>query len=165
MAVFTTCHGNMRRAWLFSRQDTLAFMESHRNFFRQIQGVPHTMVYDNMRVAVKEFVGPNEKTPTEALNRLWAHYVFNFRFCNARAGWEKGHVERSVEYIRRKAFSFACHYASLADAQAHLDEVCRRMDTEAAFGNASEKQLRISADLGAMRPWPGDIGCFDVGCS
>lgn len=43
MAVFTTCHGNMRRAWLFSRQDTLAFMESHRNFFRQIQGVPHTI--------------------------------------------------------------------------------------------------------------------------
>lgn len=162
MAVFTTCHGNMRRAWLFSRQDTLAFMESHRNFFRQIQGVPHTMVYDNMRVAVKEFVGPNEKTPTEALNRLWAHYVFDFRFCNARAGWEKGHVERSVEYIRRKAFSLACHYASLADAQAHLDEVCRRMDTEAAFGNASEKQLRISADLGAMRPWPGDIGCFEA---
>lgn len=64
--MFTTCHGNLRRAWLFSRQDTLAFMESHRNFFRQIQGVPHTMVYDNMRVAVKEFVGANEKTPTEA---------------------------------------------------------------------------------------------------
>lgn len=36
------------------------------------------------------------------------------------------------------------------------------MDTEAAFGNASEKQLRISADLGAMRPWPGDIGCFEA---
>lgn len=99
LAVFTTCHGNLRRAWLFSRQDTLAFMESHRNFFRQIQGVPRTMVYDNMRVAVKEFVGANEKTPTEALSRLSAHYVFNFRFCNARAGWEKGHVERSVEYV------------------------------------------------------------------
>lgn len=120
------------------------------------------MVYDNMRVAVKEFVGPDEKTPTEALNCLSAHYVFSFRFCNARAGWEKGHVERSVEYIRRKAFSLACHYASLAEAQAHLDEVCRRMDAEAAFGNNSEKQLRISADLGAMRPWPGDIGCFEA---
>lgn len=128
LAVFTTCHGNLRRAWLFSRQDTLAFMESHRNFFRQIQGVPHTMVYDNMRVAVKEFVGANEKTPTEALNRLSAHYVFSFRFCKARAGWEKGHVERSVEYVRRKAFSLSCHYASLAEAQAHLDAVCRQMD-------------------------------------
>lgn len=162
LAVFTTCHGNLRRAWLFSRQDTLAFMESHRNFFRQIQGVPHTMVYDNMRVAVKEFVGISEKTPTGALNRLSAHYVFNFRFCNARAGWEKGHVERSVEYVRRKAFSLSCHYASLAEAQEHLDAVCRQMDSEVSFGNASEKQLKISADLGAMRPWPGNIGCFEA---
>lgn len=162
LAVFTTCHGNLRRAWLFSRQDTLAFMESHRNFFRQIQGVPHTMVYDNMRVAVKEFVGANEKTPTEALNRLSAHYVFSFRFCNARAGREKGHVERSVEYVRRKAFSLSCHYASMAEAQAHLDAVCRQMDAEVSFGNASEKQLKISADLGAMRPWPGDMGCFEA---
>ncbi len=162
LAVFTTCHGNLRRAWLFSRQDTLAFMESHRNFFRQIHGVPRIMVYDNMRVAVKAFVGANEKTPTEALNRLSAHYVFDFRFCNARAGWEKGHVERSVEYVRRKAFSLSCHYASLAEAQAHLDTVCRQMDSGVSFGNTSEKQLRISADLGAMRQWPGDIGCFEA---
>lgn len=163
IAVFTTCHGNMRRSYLFSRQDTLAFMESHRNFFREINGVPYVMVYDNMRVAVKEFVGHNEKTPTEALSRMSAHYVFSYRFCNARAGWEKGHVERSVEYIRRKAFSLHDHYATLAEAQAHLDAVCRQMDTEVSLlGDATQKQLRISADIAAMRSWPGDIGCFEA---
>ncbi len=162
MAVFTCCHSNLRRAYLFSRQDTLAFMESHRNFFRQLQGVPHIMVYDNMRVAVKDFVGHNERTPTDALRRMATHYVFNYRFCNARSGWEKGHVERSVEYVRRKAFSLTCNYAALADAQAHLDKVCRYMDTETASGDASAKQLSINADLGAMRPWPGDIGCFEA---
>lgn len=162
MAVFTTCHGNQRRGYLFSRQDTLAFMESHRNYFRELNGVPHIMVYDNMRVAVKEFVGPAEKTPTEALRRLSAHYAFSFRFCNARAGWEKGHVERSVEYVRRKAFSLSVDYASLDDAQAHLELICREMDSEAPFSDATEKQLRISADLGAMRMWPGDIGCFEA---
>lgn len=162
MAVFTTCHGNIRRGYLFSRQDTLAFMESHRNFFRQMHGVPYIMTYDNMRVAVKEFVGPNEKTPTEALSRLSAYYAFSFRFCNARAGWEKGHVERSVEYVRRKAFSLTCNYSSLEEAQAHLDAVCLRMDAEVSFGDVTEKQLRISADIGAMRSWPGDIGCFEA---
>lgn len=162
LAVFTCCHSNLRRAYLFSRQDTLAFMESHRNFFRQLQGVPHIMVYDNMRVAVKGFVGNDEKTPTEALRRMSAHYVFNYRFCNARAGLEKGHVERSVEYVRRRAFSLTCDYASIADAQTHLDQVCRRMDTEASAGDASAKQLSINADLGAMRTWPGDMGCFEA---
>lgn len=137
-------------------------MESHRNYFREICGVPHIMVYDNMRVAVKQFVGPAEKTPTEALSRISAHYVFSFRFCNARAGWEKGHVERSVEYVRRKAFSLSVNYSSLEEAQRHLDDVCRAMDGESPLGDASQKQLRISADLAAMRPWPGDIGCFEA---
>ena len=162
MAVFTTCHGNQRRSYLFSRQDTLAFMESHRNYFREICGVPHIMVYDNMRVAVKQFVGPTEKAPTEALSRISAHCVFSFRFCNARAGWEKGHVERSVECVRRKAFSLSVSYSSLEEAQRHLDDVCRGMDGESPLGDASQKQLRISADLAAMRPWPGDIGCFEA---
>ncbi len=57
LAVFTFGHSNGRYAYLFRHQNTLAFMESHRNFFRDIHGVPAMMVYDNMRVAVKSFVG------------------------------------------------------------------------------------------------------------
>lgn len=60
-------------------------MESHRNFFREVNGVPRTMVYDNMRVAV--VFDNKEKRPTEALRRLSVFYRFNFRYCNARAGW------------------------------------------------------------------------------
>ena len=58
-----------------------------------------------MRLVIKKFVGRNEKEPTEALLKLSLYYRFNFRFCNVRSGNEKGHVERSVEVIRRKAFS------------------------------------------------------------
>ena len=65
LAVFTFGHSNGRYAYLFRHQNTLAFMESHRNFFRDIHGVPAMMVYDNMRVAVKSFVG-GDKKPTEA---------------------------------------------------------------------------------------------------
>lgn len=71
LAVFTFSHSNGRYAYLFRHQNTLAFMESHRNFFRQVKGVPYVMVYDNMRVAVKDFVG-TDKTPTEALSRMCA---------------------------------------------------------------------------------------------
>ena len=52
MAVFTFCHSNGRYAYIFRHQDALALMEAHRNFFREINGVPEVMVYDNMRVAV-----------------------------------------------------------------------------------------------------------------
>ena len=71
-------------------------------------------------------------------------------------------MERSVEYVRRKAFSLSVNYSSLEEAQKHLDDVCRAMDSEAPLGDPTQKQLRISADLAAMRPWPGDIGCFEA---
>ena len=46
------------------------------------------MVYDNMRVAVKSFVG-GDKKPTEALMKMSDFYCFEYRFCNIRGGWEK----------------------------------------------------------------------------
>lgn len=102
MAVFTMAYSNYRSAFLFLHQDTQAFLEAHRRFFRELGHVPQRMVYDNMRVAVKSFVGG--KHPTDALIRLEAAYGFKHRFCNAHRGNEKGHVERSVEVVRRASF-------------------------------------------------------------
>ena len=39
-------YSNHRMVYLFLRQDTQAFLESHRRYFRDIGGVPHRMVYD-----------------------------------------------------------------------------------------------------------------------
>ncbi len=74
------------------------------------------MVYDNMRVGVARFIGRKEKEPTQALVNLKGHYRYNHRFCNAYRGNEKGHVERSVEYIRRKAFGFKDEFSSINQA-------------------------------------------------
>src|SRR5690606_7719236 len=105
LAVFTSAYSNYRYAELFHRQDSASFQQSHVNFFTHMQGVYHQMVYGNMRVAIRRFVGLKEKEPTEALLQIATYYNFSFRFCNVARGNEKGHVERSVEYVRRKAFS------------------------------------------------------------
>lgn len=128
MAVFTSGYSNYRYACLFYRQDTLAFMESHVKFFAHTGGVYHQMVYDNMRVAVARFVGRNEKEPTRALVNLKGHYQFHHRFCNTYRGNEKGHVERSVEYIRRKAFGFRDDFSSMDQAQAYLSKVIDQLN-------------------------------------
>jgi len=44
------------------------------------------MVYDNMKVAVKKFVGPTEEEATEALKKISIYYGFNYRFCNTYSG-------------------------------------------------------------------------------
>ena len=128
IAIFTSAYGNYRYAQLFHQQKTECFVESHVIFFEHIGGVYRTIVYDNMRVAVKKFVGLHEKEPTVALTKLSMYYGFNFRFCNIRSGNEKGHVERSVEYVRRKAFCDRDHFATLEQANEHLLSVCMELN-------------------------------------
>ena len=128
LAVFTSSYSNYRYAVIFKRQDTLAFMESHVSFFDHIGGVYHQMVYDNMRVAVAKFIGKHEKEPTRALLQMKGHYQFSHRFCNAYSGNEKGHVERSVEYIRRKAFGFKSDFANMEEAEKYLESIIIRIN-------------------------------------
>jgi len=131
MAVFTSAYNNYRWAKLFYRQDTLAFSQSHIDFFSHIQGVHKELVYDNMRVAIAKFVGRKEKKPTEALLELSNYYKFRFRFCNIRKGNEKGHVEKSVEYVRRKSFCIKDKFTDIAEANKHLEESCANLNNTA----------------------------------
>ena len=119
------------------------------------------MVYDNMRVAVKNFVG-GDKKPTEAQMKMSGFYCFEYRFCNVRAGWEKGHVERSVEYVRRKAFCLTDHFGDIHSAQEHLNRVCMQVNNEQGSLSTAEKTSRLEADLSSLKPFPGNLGCFEV---
>jgi hypothetical protein len=161
IAVFTFGHSNGRYAYLFRHQNMLAFMESHRNFFRDIQGVPSRLVYDNMRVAVKDFTG-NEKTPTDTLVKMADFYCFSYRFCNVRAGWEKGHVERSVEYVRRKAFCQVDHFEDIQAASEHLRRMCEQINKECGSLSTIDKSARLEAELSSLNPFPGNLGCFEM---
>jgi len=160
MAVFTAAYGNYRFSKLYNRQDTLAFMESHNDFFEHIGGVYHEMVYDNMRVAVAEFVGKNEKNPTKALLNLSGWFQFRWRFCNVRRGNEKGHVERSVEYIRRKAFCHTDHFDTLEEAQIHLDKTCLRINTLPCTTTFISPSVSLIEEKKELWQYPGLISCF-----
>ncbi|WP_146108428.1 transposase [Enterococcus faecium] len=57
-------------------------------------------------------------------------YGFNYRFCNARRGNEKGHVERSVEYVRRKVFSKKDTFETLEEANKYLEEELNKLNSK-----------------------------------
>ena len=65
-----------------------------------------------MRTVVKSFIG-TERTITDSMTNLSNYYQFKIRLCEPRKANEKGHVERSVEFIRRKAFSSQYSFTSL----------------------------------------------------
>ena len=104
-AVFTSSYSNHRWSRLYHRQDMSSFLDAHAKYFAYIGGVQREVVYDNMRTAVRKYTASNDgKVPTEGLLKMSCYYQFGYRFCNARSGNEKGHAEKSVEYVRRKAF-------------------------------------------------------------
>lgn len=159
LAVFTSSFSNYRFSMLFHRQDTLAFMEAHNAFFAHMGGVFQEMVYDNMRVAIREFVGRHEKAPTEALLNVSGWFHFRWRFCNARKGNEKGHVERSVEFIRRKAFSGLDEFGSLDQAQAHLLATCEQINQ--LPGTAKKIPVdELLQERSSLWKYPGPMECF-----
>lgn len=143
MSVFASARGNYYYARLFPKQDTPCFLEVHALFFDHIGGTYRTMVYDNMKVAVKRFVSKSEKEPTDSLLKLSIYYGFKIRFCNTYAGNEKGHVERGVEYIRRKAFAARNEFDSLEEANKYLLEVCNRLNNKPQRLNNNQTAVEI----------------------
>lgn len=146
MSLFAGARGNYTNAQLFLNQKTESFLEAHVDFFEIIKGAYNTVVYDNTKVAVKKFVGPTEKEPTEALLNLSLYYGFKYRFCNTNAGWEKGHVEKGVEYVRRKAFSQRDEFDSLEEAQEYLQKVCQRLNNIKKASQGHKSPLEILED-------------------
>jgi len=149
LSVFASAAGNYRYALAFLKQDTPCFLESHAEFHEHLGNVYKLMVYDNTRVAVKRLAGA-EGEPTDALLQLSLYYGFKFRFCNPNSGNEKPHVERSVEYVRRKAFSSKDEFDSLEEINEHLRKVCAELNARPQKGLDGKTALDI---LEAERPY------------
>lgn len=160
LAVFTSAFSNYRYSLLFKHQDSLAFKEAHICFYEHIGGVYQQMVYDNMRVAIAKFVGKTEKIPTEGLLQLSRWYQYQWRFCNTAKGNEKGHVERSVEYIRRKVFGFRDEFKTFAEAQSYL--LCRvvELNERPATGLADSAAVKLELERKGLSPHPGRMECY-----
>lgn len=164
LAVFTSSFSNYRYCDLYSRQDTLAFMESHNDFFAHTGGVFHEMVYDNMRVAIAEFVGRNEKQPTVALTNLAGWFQFRWRFCNVRRGNEKGHVERSVEFVRRKAFCHIDSFESIDQARKHLKFTLERLNNLCSDSSGKSPGQLLNEGKNHLWKYPGEMECYLTSC-
>jgi len=155
LAVFTLAYSNHRWAMLFYRQDMCSFLQAHVCYLNDLAGVPKQLVYDNMKTAVAKFaIKQSDKVPTQDLLKLSSYYQFDYRFCNAAKGNEKGHVERSVEYIRRKAFARIDQFESLAEAQKHLDMTLVKLNNKSVKGSSSPIVDNMKKELKCMLPLP-----------
>lgn len=122
MGLLTTAKGSFHSSKLYHNQKMENFLDMHIKAFNNIGGIHREVVYDNMKQAVKKFVGKNEKEATDDLIKLSMYYGFKYRFCNVCKGNEKGHVERGIEFIRRKVFSSRSNFKTLEEANEFLQD-------------------------------------------
>jgi transposase len=88
----------------FFDQRMESFLRGHIHAFEDWQGLPRTLLYDNLRSAVLERRGDAIHFNPRLLE-LCAHYHFAARPCQVRAGNQKGRVERVIRYIRESFFA------------------------------------------------------------
>ena len=149
MAVFTLKHSSYRYAKLYYREDGISFTDAHVSYFDHIGYVSEQVVYDNARVMVTRYVG-KQKEPTERLMELSMYYGYRHRFTNAYSGHEKGSVERSVEYVRRKVFCIKDEFDDLDQANEFLFEQLVHINSRIPKGRSKSAVELLEAEYPYM---------------
>lgn len=160
LAIFTLAYSNYRFALLYESETMICVQDVHTKLIDHLGFVPAVFTYDNMRTVVKSFVGTERKI-TDGMINLSNYYGFRIRLCEPRKGNQKGHVERSVEFIRRKAFSYDIAFASLADAQKRLTQTVQSLNTrihhEKKIAHMELKNQEKAAAAQEALPSPFDV--------
>ena len=110
------------------------FLRGHVNAFRSFSGTARIALYDNLKSAVLERHGSQIHFNPRLLE-LAAHYHFEPRPCQVRAGNQKGRVERAIRYVR-DSFWAARTFTTL--------------------GECNRQALKWRDEIAHQRPWPDD---------
>jgi transposase len=97
-------YSRMLYLWFTVSQRMEDFLRCHVDAFRFFGGIPHHILYDNLRSVVLARSGTTIRFHPRFAEFAGAH-LFDPRPCGAYKPHEKGKVERSIRYIRENFFS------------------------------------------------------------
>jgi len=138
----------------YPRETTEAFLDGHVASFAFIGGVPLSILYDNLKIAVAKICGDGKRERTRGFTELVSHYLFADRFGRPGKGNDKGKVEGLVKYARANFMTSIPIAASYDDLNAMLAERCRQRQSERAGRHAQTIGERLAADLAALGDLP-----------
>jgi transposase len=95
---------NYSGAFYFEAFDCMkqeAFFQGHTNAFVFFGGVPWTLTYDNLKVAVTQVLQGKNRLENERFVAFRSAYLFDSRFCQPAKGNEKGRIENMVKFAER----------------------------------------------------------------
>jgi transposase len=103
----------------FALDQTLeSFLRGHVEAFTALQGVPRTILYDNLKSVVLERLGDHIRFHPRVLE-LAGHYHYAPQPCAVARGNEKGRVERFLGFLRHSFFA-ARSFSAVDDLNGQL---------------------------------------------
>ena len=138
----------------YPSESSEAFCEGHNVSFEFFGGVPCSILYDNLKLAVARILGDGRRQRTRVFSELQSHYLFADRFGRPGKGNDKGKVEGLVGYARRNFMVPIPHAASFAELNARLLECCRRRLNDRLRGHDETIGERLVRDQAALLPLP-----------
>jgi transposase len=100
MFVMRLMHSGRDFAWLYPRQDQTCFLDGHVRAFEHFGAVPHRLVYDNLKAAVRKILVGGGRELSARFLAIANHYLFEPCFARPRTGHDKGGVESRGKAIR-----------------------------------------------------------------
>lgn len=126
-------------AQFFHDMKSARVIEGHCRAFSKFEGIPRSVVFDNMKTAVVENLGTAVRFNEDLLD-MAAYYHFEPRACNPRAAWEKGRVERAIRYIRESFFAGRT-FDSLCDLNEQLRGWLSEISDQRGWPDNREKKV------------------------
>ncbi len=138
----------------YPAESTEAFCEGHNVSFEFFGGVPRSILYDNLKLAVARILGDGTRQRTRVFSELQSHYLFADRFGRPGKGNDKGKVEGLVGYARRNFMVPIPRATSFAELNAQLLECCRRRLNDRLRGHDDTIGERLVRDQAALLSLP-----------
>lgn len=138
----------------YPAETTEAFLDGHVSAFAFFGGVPLSILYDNLKLAVARICGDGTRERTKAFTGLFSHYLFRDRFGRPGKGNDKGKVEGLVKNGRRRFLTPVPEAASFDELNARLEAYCLKDQDRKAGRHDKTIGERLLDDLSAFRALP-----------
>ncbi len=143
----------------YPAETTEAFLDGHVAAFAFFGGVPLSILYDNLKIAVARILGDGKRVRSRVFSELQSHFLFADRFGRPGKGNDKGNVEGLVKYARKNLMFPIPHAPSFEALNSMLLAGCIRRQDDVLRGVCATIGARMIADIAAFGD--GSDGLFE----
>lgn len=147
----------------FQSPDTEAFLEGLVRAFHHLGGVPETLSFDNLTIAVSQVLKGKNRVLTKAFKDIQGYYNFKGNFCTPGidGAHEKGGVEGGIGFSRRNWMVPVPEFNSIEELNDYILQKCIEDESRTVAGQHETIAEAWHREKGTLLEVPGKP--FDPG--